>query len=174
MEYLLMILLLITAVFLILLILIQRGRGGGLAGAFGGLGGQSAFGTKAGDVFTKITIYVAFFWIVLCVASVKILYSSSNVLATDLGTQSQPAGKTETGEKAGAAASTQKESDSSDTPTSGSDSAPAKSSGSTTDKAAGESKKMLRGQTFAARASAGGPPSLSYEIGLSRRPATCC
>ena len=47
--------LVVTSLFLILLVLIQRGRGGGLAGAFGGMGGQSAFGTKAGDVFTKIT-----------------------------------------------------------------------------------------------------------------------
>ena len=39
------------SLFLIALVLIQRGRGGGLAGAFGGAGGQSAFGTKAGDVF---------------------------------------------------------------------------------------------------------------------------
>ncbi|MDP6059564.1 MAG: preprotein translocase subunit SecG, partial [Pirellulaceae bacterium] len=46
----------LTALFLILLVLIQRGRGGGLAGAFGGAGGQSAFGTKAGDMFTRITI----------------------------------------------------------------------------------------------------------------------
>jgi preprotein translocase subunit SecG len=49
---------------LICLILIQRGKGGGLAGAFGGVGGSSAFGTKAGDVFTKITIGVAAGWIV--------------------------------------------------------------------------------------------------------------
>ena len=51
--------------FLMFIILLQRGRGGGLAGAFGGLGGQSAFGTKAGDVFTKITIVVAVFWVLL-------------------------------------------------------------------------------------------------------------
>ena len=70
---LLMILLFLTAVFLILLGLIQRGRGGGLAGAFGGLGGQSAFGTKAGDLFTRVTIGVAAFWIVLCALSVKLL-----------------------------------------------------------------------------------------------------
>jgi preprotein translocase subunit SecG len=67
------ILLFLTSVFLILLVLIQRGRGGGLAGAFGGLGGQSAFGTKAGDLFTRITIGVAAFWIILCAASVKLL-----------------------------------------------------------------------------------------------------
>src|SRR3954449_1209040 len=60
---LIMTLLFVTAVFLILLVLIQRGRGGGLAGAFGGMGGQSAFGTKAGDVFTRITVVVAVLWV---------------------------------------------------------------------------------------------------------------
>lgn len=69
----LMILLFLTALFLIVLVLIQRGKGGGLAGAFGGMGGQSAFGTKAGDLFTKITIGVAGFWIVLCIITVKLL-----------------------------------------------------------------------------------------------------
>ena len=34
----------ILTLFLIVLILIQRGKGGGLAGAFGGMGGSSAFG----------------------------------------------------------------------------------------------------------------------------------
>jgi preprotein translocase subunit SecG len=57
--------LIVTSLFLICLVLIQRGKGGGLAGAFGGVGGSSAFGTKAGDVFTKITIVVASVWIVL-------------------------------------------------------------------------------------------------------------
>ena len=45
------------------MVLVQRGRGGGLAGALGGMGGQSAFGTKAGDLFTRITIGVATVWI---------------------------------------------------------------------------------------------------------------
>jgi len=58
-------LLLFSSVLLMFIILLQRGRGGGLAGAFGGLGGQSAFGTKAGDVFTKITIGLAIFWAVM-------------------------------------------------------------------------------------------------------------
>ena len=62
-----------TAIFLILLVLVQRGKGGGLAGAFGGMGGQSAFGTKAGDTFTRITIIAATFWILLCIAAVKML-----------------------------------------------------------------------------------------------------
>lgn len=60
-------LLLVTSIFLILVVLVQRGRGGGLTGALGGAGGQSAFGAKAGDVFTKITIVVAVFWILLCI-----------------------------------------------------------------------------------------------------------
>jgi preprotein translocase subunit SecG len=72
-----MVLLFLTSLFLILLVLVQRGRGGGLAGAFGGLGGQSAFGTKAGDLFTRITIGVAFVWILLCMAAVKWLGGGS-------------------------------------------------------------------------------------------------
>src|ERR1700676_2700792 len=61
----------VAALFLIVLILLQRGRGGGLAGALGGMGGQSAFGSKAGDMFTKITSGVAIVWILLCIGSLK-------------------------------------------------------------------------------------------------------
>jgi preprotein translocase subunit SecG len=56
----------ILAIFLILLVLVQRGRGGGLTGALGGMGGSSAFGAKAGDIFTRITIVVASVWIASC------------------------------------------------------------------------------------------------------------
>ena len=73
MQYLMMFLLFVVALLLILLILVQRGKGGGLAGALGGMGGQSAFGTKAGDTFTRITIGMAALWIVLCIASVSLL-----------------------------------------------------------------------------------------------------
>jgi protein translocase SecG subunit len=42
---------------MVLVVLVQRGRGGGLSGAFGGGGGSnSAFGTKVGDVFTWVTV----------------------------------------------------------------------------------------------------------------------
>jgi preprotein translocase subunit SecG len=61
----------IVSVFLILVILVQRGRGGGLTGALGGMGGQSAFGTKAGDLFTKITIVVAAVWILLSMLAIQ-------------------------------------------------------------------------------------------------------
>jgi preprotein translocase subunit SecG len=82
---LLMFLLLILALFLIVLILIQRGKGGGLAGALGGMGGQSAFGTKAGDLFTRITIVVATLWIVLCIVTVKLSGTGSSLLEDSLG-----------------------------------------------------------------------------------------
>ena len=54
------------SLFLIMLILIQRGKGGGLTGALGGPGGQSAFGSKAGDTFTVVTVVVASIWGFIC------------------------------------------------------------------------------------------------------------
>jgi len=73
--------LLSIAVFLVLLVLVQRGRGGGLSGAFGGMGGQSAFGTKAGDTFTRITVATATIWIILCVIAAKYLGTGSRLAA---------------------------------------------------------------------------------------------
>ena len=63
----------ITSVFLILLILVQRGRGGGLAGSLGGMGGQSAFGSKAGDLFTMITVVISSVWVLLCCFAIACL-----------------------------------------------------------------------------------------------------
>jgi preprotein translocase subunit SecG len=57
----------VVCVFLILLILIQKGRGGGLASAFGGAGGQTAFGSKTGDVLTWATSVVFGIFVVLAV-----------------------------------------------------------------------------------------------------------
>ena len=74
-----------TSLFLIALVLIQRGRGGGLAGAFGGMGGQSAFGTKAGDVFTKITVVVAACWILLCILAINVLGRRDSLFSPALG-----------------------------------------------------------------------------------------
>ena len=83
MTTLFMLLLGLAAVFLILLVLVQRGRGGGLAGALGGMGGSSAFGAKAGDVFTKITIVAATVWILLCIVATKVLSSGESRIDID-------------------------------------------------------------------------------------------
>ena len=63
------------SLFLIMLILIQRGKGGGLTGALGGPGGQSAFGSKAGDTFTVITVVVASIWAFTCAFTMWLLGS---------------------------------------------------------------------------------------------------
>lgn len=54
----LMMLFALTCLFMMLVILIQKPKGGGLSGAFGGAGGsaQAAFGAKTGDLLTTITI----------------------------------------------------------------------------------------------------------------------
>lgn len=49
----------LLAVLLIGVILLQRGKGVGLSGAFGGAGGHTAFGAKTGDVLTWATIVIA-------------------------------------------------------------------------------------------------------------------
>ena len=65
---------LLIGLFLILLILIQRGKGGGLAGAFGGVGGSSPFGSRAGDAFTRYTITIATLWIWIVLIQVKVIH----------------------------------------------------------------------------------------------------
>jgi preprotein translocase subunit SecG len=70
------IILILLGLFLILLVLIQRGKGGGLIGALGGAGGSSPFGSRAGDTFTRVTIYVACFWLLLTMLQVRIIQSN--------------------------------------------------------------------------------------------------
>ena len=69
--------LLLLGLFLILLILIQRGKGGGLIGALGGAGGSSPFGSRAGDQFTRLTIYLAIAWLFLTMIQVKAIQYSA-------------------------------------------------------------------------------------------------
>jgi len=63
----------VIGVLLILLVLIQRGKGGGLIGALGGAGGSSPFGSRAGDQFTRITIYMAMFWLLFVMIQVRVI-----------------------------------------------------------------------------------------------------
>src|SRR6476661_8355456 len=79
--YTLVTLLIIVCAFLILLVLIQKGRGGGLSSAFGGAGGNTAFGSKTGDVLTWATSIVFGVFILLAVAA--------NLFATATHTQRQ-------------------------------------------------------------------------------------
>ncbi len=59
--------------FLMLIVLIQRGKGGGLAGAFGGAGGSSPFGSRAADQFVKITLWLAGVWVLVIMIHVKVV-----------------------------------------------------------------------------------------------------
>jgi preprotein translocase subunit SecG len=98
--------LLVLSIFLILLVLVQRGRGGGLTGALGGMGGSSAFGAKAGDVFTRITIVVAGIWIAASALAgfwannrgdrLGAIAPESNASPSDLGPSIPPLGSSAT------------------------------------------------------------------------------
>jgi preprotein translocase subunit SecG len=67
---------------LMLIVLIQRGKGGGLAGAFGGAGGSSPFGSRAADQFVRITLWLAGVWVLVIMIHVK-------VVKYDMGEQSK-------------------------------------------------------------------------------------
>ena len=77
------VMLIVLSFILILVVLLQRGRGGGLAGALGGGGSTSAFGTKSGDVFTKITIGIAAAWFILAGVTGIFMRNSSNLRAAE-------------------------------------------------------------------------------------------
>ena len=83
----------LISVFIVLIILLQRGRGGGLTGALGGAGGASAFGVKAGDIFTRITAAAVLLWIVLCaVTCFWYLPSKLNIATTPSSLSSEKSG----------------------------------------------------------------------------------
>ena len=63
-----LILYIFVCLLLVLLVLIQKGRGGGLTGALGGGGGNTAFGSKTGDVLTWATSVVFGVFVILAVA----------------------------------------------------------------------------------------------------------
>lgn len=73
----------------ILLILIQKGRGGGISSAFGGAGGNTAFGSKTGDVLTWATSVVFAIFLSMCVA-LNYLAADVNAQATKFGGGAPP------------------------------------------------------------------------------------
>ena len=62
----------ICCISLILIILIQKGRGGGLSGAFGGAMASGILGSKTGDFLTWVTIVLAGVFLLLAVVMAKI------------------------------------------------------------------------------------------------------
>src|SRR5437763_13274632 len=75
--------------FMILLILIQRGKGGGLIGALGGAGGSSPFGSRAGDQFTRPTIYVSIAWLLLTIIQLKAVHNDPTTRTQGNASQQQ-------------------------------------------------------------------------------------
>jgi len=62
----------ISCVSLVLIILIQKGRGGGLSGAFGGAMASGILGSKTGDFLTWVTISLVGVFLLLAVVMAKI------------------------------------------------------------------------------------------------------
>ncbi|MGB2809649.1 MAG: preprotein translocase subunit SecG [Sedimentisphaerales bacterium] len=62
---------LICAVSLILIILVQKGKGGGLSGAFGGGVASGILGSKTGDFLTWVTIVLVGVFLTLAVVMAK-------------------------------------------------------------------------------------------------------
>ncbi|MFQ5424489.1 MAG: preprotein translocase subunit SecG [Phycisphaerae bacterium] len=69
-QYLLAAAAILVALMLIGLIMLQKNKGSGLSGAFGGVGGHSAFGTKTGDFMTWLTVALAVVFLSLNIAGV--------------------------------------------------------------------------------------------------------
>ncbi len=75
--------------FLMLIVLIQRGKGGGLAGAFGGAGGSSPFGSRAADQFVRVTLWLAGVWVLVIMIHVKVVkYDARAQMETPIINQS--------------------------------------------------------------------------------------
>jgi preprotein translocase subunit SecG len=60
----------LAALILVFIVLIQKGKGGGLSAAFGGIG-SSLLGTKTGDFLTWVTICIVAVWLLLSIVAVK-------------------------------------------------------------------------------------------------------
>lgn len=75
---------------LMLVVLIQRGKGGGLAGAFGGAGGSSPFGSRSADQFVRFTLWIAGVWVLVIMIHVKVVQYDSH---KQVDTPAIPAGQ---------------------------------------------------------------------------------
>ena len=82
----------LVAIVLVLVILIQKGRGGGLSGAFGGGMASGLLGSKTGDFLTWVTIGLVAVFLTLAVVMAKFYRPSVSDFGTEASTPvSQPA-----------------------------------------------------------------------------------
>jgi len=86
----------IVSIVLILVILIQKGRGGGLSGAFGGGMASGLLGSKTGDFLTWVTIGLVVVFLGLAVLMAKFFRPSVSEygVETPAAAASQPAEST--------------------------------------------------------------------------------
>jgi preprotein translocase subunit SecG len=86
----------ICAIVLVLIVLLQKGRGGGLSGAFGGGMGSSLLGSKTGDFLTWVTIFLVVIFLGLAVVLAKIYKPTVQEFGpASVAGQNQPAGATQ-------------------------------------------------------------------------------
>jgi preprotein translocase subunit SecG len=95
---------------LVLIVLIQKGKGGGLSGAFGGAMASGILGSKTGDFLTWVTIVLAGVFLFLAVIMAKFYreevsdYGISQPVQQQMPTSQRPAAAIdETGIKPGTA-----------------------------------------------------------------------
>jgi preprotein translocase subunit SecG len=87
----------IVCVLMVLLVLVQSDKGGGLAGAFGGMGGvNTVFGGRGtATVLTKATTWFAFGFIAICLLlNILVAHSSSEQIKTKLQKRAERMQKT--------------------------------------------------------------------------------
>ncbi|MEN6307168.1 MAG: preprotein translocase subunit SecG [Anaerohalosphaeraceae bacterium] len=79
----------LVAVALCVVVLLQKGRGGGLAAAFGGSGASSLLGTRTGDFLTWLTIGLTAAWLLMtvCMGMFMRPSDSTDLLAPETTTQ---------------------------------------------------------------------------------------
>lgn len=66
-----MVLFVLTCIVLVLVVLIQKGRGGGLSGAFGGGAAGGILGSKTGDFLTWFTVGIVGVFLTLAIVMAK-------------------------------------------------------------------------------------------------------
>jgi preprotein translocase subunit SecG len=94
----------VSCVALILIILVQKGRGGGLSGAFGGAMASGILGSKTGDFLTWVTIVLTGIFLTLAVVMAKFYRHGVSDYGMESPVQQQMPTKQQQAEPSGEAA----------------------------------------------------------------------